>query len=143
MAKLAGAITISRPSGGETRYIRIALEDRLSSIEFLEIEIPLEAFAEAVTGLAYTDCVFELRGLDKVGKRREHKHEMVPLPKSYGLTDEEIDAALAPFEVDGWKGSHYDAKNSRNYVHGSGKSRIGFVRYVDQTNQESEGGHNV
>lgn len=67
-----GKISISCPSYGDGRQaISISIEDTASRIEFLEIEIPLAGFAEAITGLSSVPMTFETRGLEYVGLKRE------------------------------------------------------------------------
>ena len=69
-----GKITIGRPqysSGKEC--ITIHIEDKSSHIAFLDIEMKLDEFARAITGLGYVECEFECRGLKNVGKLYEIK----------------------------------------------------------------------
>lgn len=82
--KLEGKITISRPSSGHDRpeYVRIAIRDETSRMEFLEVEIDMAEFALALTGLSEQDCVLRTRRLDAVGKERESQ------PMTFVLTDE-------------------------------------------------------
>jgi hypothetical protein len=82
--KLEGKITISRPSSGHDRpdYVRIAIRDKTSHMEFLEVEIDMAEFALALTGLSEQDCVLKTRRLDAVGKIRESQ------PMTFVLTDE-------------------------------------------------------
>lgn len=85
--KLEGKITISRPSSGQDRpeYVRIAIRDNTSRMEFLEVEIDMAEFALALTGLSEQDCVLKTRRLDTVGKVRESQ------PMTFVLTDEYMD----------------------------------------------------
>lgn len=84
---LEGKITISRPSSGDERpdYVRIAIRDEISRMEFLEVEIDMAEFALALTGLSEQDCVLKTRRLDTVGKVRESQ------PMTFVLTDEYLD----------------------------------------------------
>lgn len=72
-----GSISISRPHGPEPPYIEISIVDDLSGSQFVEARIPLKEFAELITGLSHVDCEFDFRP-DLVGKKREHKEEVVP-----------------------------------------------------------------
>lgn len=85
--KLEGKITISRPSSGQDRpeYVRIAIRDKTSRMEFLEVEVDMAEFALALTGLSEQDCVLKTRRLDTVGKVRESE------PMTFVLTDEYMD----------------------------------------------------
>lgn len=130
MAK--GNITISRVNTGDGQYMEIRITDDSSSVEFVTATLSLENFAKAITGLGYTDCDIETRRLDLVGKKREHKTEMVAC-NGWELDRKDeyaIDKALAQYEVDGWIGSRYDMGNSKNYV-GREFIKVGFTRYVD------------
>jgi hypothetical protein len=127
-----GSISISRPHGPEPPYIEISIVDEMSSSEFVSARIPLKDFAEVVTGLACVPCKFEFRPM-LVGKKREHKEEVVLFKGSY-LGDESARKkatakALKPFEVNGWKGHEEDLFN--HHRGGQGSYRVRFVRYVD------------
>ena len=129
MAK--GMVTISRINTGNGQYMEIRITDGSSGTEFVEAKLSLEDFAKAITGLGYIDCEIETRGLHLLGKKREHKTEMVACNGwELNKNDESaINNALEPYEIDGWKGSHYDMKNSKNYSREFIK--VGFTRYVD------------
>lgn len=65
-------LTISRPMYGDHRKkIAIEIKDVDANIEFLELEIGLEEFAKALTGLAGAECEMQFRWLENVGKRVE------------------------------------------------------------------------
>lgn len=128
---LPGTLTISHPSGGGSDYIEIRVEDAKSGITFLELQVSLEAFTHAITGRASQDCTLELRGLDNLGKRREVKHERVPYTRVYGEYEQLAKAkALAPFEVDGWRGYAGDLGNHHKGNDTTGYS-VSFTRFVD------------
>ncbi len=52
--KLKGKLTITRPSrGGDVdQVVSIQVQDCASRISFLEIDVPMEQFALAITGLS-------------------------------------------------------------------------------------------
>lgn len=124
-----GKITICRDNHDT---IRLCLTDSISCTEFLRLTMTAETLGLAITGLAWQPCTFELRP-GHVGKMRETKTECVPFPLQYGKYDdnEAKHAALAPFEVDGWKGYPGDLGN-----HHRGDSKHGynvtFTRFVDK-----------
>jgi hypothetical protein len=138
-----GKITISRFSG--TNTIQVQIEDATSGIEFLRVELDAEALGLTLTGLGRQDCAFRMNGLDKIGKQREIKTEVVfvPTPPSYQENDRRANAqaAIAPYEVDGWIGYVCDAMNhhrSSRYKDGvaaDGGSwyTVSFTRFVDAT----------
>lgn len=134
---MEGRISISRPSGHNCNYIEIELIDRSSLIHFLRVKIEYANFAKVLTGQGELPCEFELRGLERVGKTQELKHERIFIPDSKALatTHQIIQEALAPFEIDEWAGRLSDALNPYNIVErkedGAWYS-ISFIRYVDQ-----------
>lgn len=126
-----GKITISRTTHSkEGDSIRIRVQDNLSGVSFIEVQMTLENFALALTGLGYVDCGFELFRPDLVGKIEQNKTEFVPLRDTFWATDEERQEALRAFEVDGWKARNGDIKNSHNYTK-DGKVKVVFFRHVE------------
>lgn len=133
--KHKGKITISRPQyGSGKKKISIQVEDEIAGIRFLEIEIDYDNFAEAITGLAYIDCEFDVFGLCNVGKKIEHKTELIQSDfKEYGKPSEEyINNILKPYEVDGWIASRYlGSKDSRTHNDNGCIFKFNFSRWVD------------
>jgi hypothetical protein len=127
---MKGAITISRPSGWDKRFIRIEVQDELSRAVFLQIEMDLDKFAEAITGLGYTDCEFTLKSTDVVGLKREFKTEKVPVSSTWNITPEEIETALQPFEIDGWQANKNNFRNHHNRVKDENAFMVSFYRFV-------------
>jgi hypothetical protein len=66
-SKLQGKLTICKSSNGT---VLLRIEDSNSLIQFLEIEIPLADFSEALFGLAYRPCSYSIIGTDVLGKQR-------------------------------------------------------------------------
>ena len=99
--------------------------DDKSHTQFLTISMPLSDFASAVTGLMI-DVDMELFH-EHLGKTREGKTELVP-SVGYSASDEDIDAALAPFEVFGWKGCKDDMTN--HHRNAGDHQRVSFTRHV-------------
>lgn len=140
--KVRGTLTISRPRGGDgPDYAEIKVYDESSSTGFVTVRVALEQFAEALFGLSNVECEFDLRAA-RVGKIREHKTEIVPLDGkgyyAYGSAERKqvAAAALAPFEVDGWKGHVDDLFNQHR--HTPNGYRVTFVRYVDAVDETKE-----
>jgi hypothetical protein len=78
-------------------------------------------------------CKLEIRGLENLGKKREHKEENVYFPTKYSRDNPEAVAAMKEFEVDGWIGRGDDLTNHHRWVRGEdGKAgaRVTFTRYV-------------
>jgi hypothetical protein len=75
---MKAAVTIIRSSKG---VIRISINDRASGIEFVEAEMELADFANAVTGFSNQPAEMEVRGLQWVGMTRvsELREKLCPL----------------------------------------------------------------
>lgn len=134
---MKGNISVIRYSSTST--MKIELQDEVSGLRFLEVELAASDLMLACTGLAGLPCEFELRYLESVGKRREYKEEIVPIPTlGASVTDESISKAFEPFEVDGWKGSQIDARNHHRFVEYKGEYslyRVGFTRFIDSSTE--------
>lgn len=112
-----------------------------SGSQFVEARIFLKEFAELITGLSRVDCEVDFRP-DLVGKKREHKEEVVPF-KGFHIQSEAkgkqaAAKALKPFEVDGWKGHVEDLFNGHRG--GQGRYRVRFVRHVESSAAITESG---
>lgn len=139
--KHKGRIRMSRYSGSG-QGIHVEIIDEVSRIHFLDGEMTLAAFADLLTNHE-AEIEFELRGIDLVGMKREHKTVEVPCPNStFRLTPEQCAEILEPYEVDGWKGRPGDLNNMHNKVTGTGKGksryRVVFVRHVPASPEEAE-----
>lgn len=135
---MRGHITISRwNSSSGKEGISITITDDASNTQFLKAEIGLENFARAVTGLGAQHCDFDLiEGY--VGKKHEHKTELVPVAGRSSVIRESpkwkaaMIAQMEVFEVDGWKGEESDLWNHHRTVRkkdGEFQS-VAFHRYV-------------
>ena len=126
----------------EGDYISIEVEDELSSINFLKVKMDLESFAKALMGLGNVPVEFELRGLDRVGKKHEYTTEQVYIPyapSGVGFSDDLIDKAVSKWETDGWVGSRRDCKNHHNWVENRDNGsvyNVHFSRWVDVIKEE-------
>lgn len=125
-------ITIGRPyGGGDAPYISIEVEDESSGLSMLRIKVPLADFAEALTGLAYQPCEYELRSNPAMwGLVREHKD--MRFPKNGLYAKDEVRAYLQecvkPHEVDGWKAQIGWALSPQQR---GDQYRVTFMRYVE------------
>jgi hypothetical protein len=132
--ELPGKFTISRvQSNVGDDYIQIQFVEVNSGARFVAARIDLESFALAITGQASLPCDLDIRGLDRLGKKHEVKTEIVSYEGARFTDDLRVDpaaiAALAPYEVDGWKGRVEDLFNHHNR---SGPlCRVTFDRWVD------------
>ena len=129
-------LTISRPqrSNGK-RMISITVRDSDAGIEFLEIDISLESFAECITGLAYAECDIEFSGLENVGKQIERDTIEFEIPEYiYFGTRKEIAYKLAKETApDGWIVSNYFGSQS-SFFRKDGKdyARTSISRWVEK-----------
>lgn len=143
---MKGKITITKVTCGgrsENDYVSISIEDKLSSIEFVEVKMDIESFGRALFGLGNVPIEFEFQGVDKIGKKFENKTVEVMIThrenESPGTGD--IDIALSKYEIDGWKGDRRDCINMHKLVRRGGDYTVydvHFFRWVDVKN-ESEG----
>jgi hypothetical protein len=118
MTKLKGQLTIGRTrSSHGPDTIRVSIRDQMSIMEFASIELSLENFSKAITGLAGVDGELEIRGLDRVGKKHECKTEAVDVPyEGYSLPRGfDFGPALKAWEVDGWEADRHQMENRNNW----------------------------
>lgn len=64
----------------ERQGMRIELIDNQSSIMFAEIYLTSEEVTTAFSRIAYTPCLIKLYGLEKIGKKMEHKSFEFEIP---------------------------------------------------------------
>jgi hypothetical protein len=136
--KFTAVLQIGRPSGMREGVISIQIEDVASGCRILELDVPLADFAAALTG-RYLNDVPGTYWPAPVGARAEIKREVVPFDSSgvpYAAERDgryahpAVDAALAPFEVDGWKGDRSDLFNGHRHA-GDKLQKVKFRRLVD------------
>lgn len=130
---MKGNINISRVHDGTKHWIRTTVEDENSHITFLTLELTLENMMLALTNLGNIDCEFELRGLENIGKKLEHKTEYVYLPNAFQATDEAREEVLKAYEVDGWNARKSDISNHHNFqrFEDGYKVKVSFSRFVE------------
>jgi hypothetical protein len=128
-----GSMIVSRTTGGGPDRMRLVVEDEASGTRFLEAEMSLEDFAQAITA-SYGEVEFVLRA-SNVGKTREVKEEVVVLPDTIRKADESATAELLePYEMDGWVGRRSDLFNNHRtveYRDGGVARCVTFVRFVE------------
>lgn len=152
---LKGHLTISRPQGPRSYddpFIRIAVRDASSRVEFLELEVPLASFAEALTGLSEIKCDMKVRDLDRVGLIKETKALTFELSAEYlkkygvGSCDKKALGYLLeqdPDDIfqqeDGWVLSTYlGSQNSVEHLPGDAiRINTGAHRFVKPNKENS------
>lgn len=131
-----GGLTIGRRScSNREDFVSISIVDSLSRLEVVEAQIPLKDFSRALLGLAEVPADILFEPDDRLGKKREHKQELVKIPKSpYEASLEEKLEALYEYEVDGWGAIHSDLSNKHGYEENG--VRVTFERWVDEGEEE-------
>jgi hypothetical protein len=74
---LKAKVTISRTSQDK---VVISIVDDASRLQFVEVSMEPEAFAYAITGLAYRPADIEVRGLEFVGKTHVREQRTIECP---------------------------------------------------------------
>ena len=105
--KVKGSIGIARRSDG---LFTIHIRDEEASIEFCEVRMTGEQFANAVSGLFGQEVELDFRGLDKIGKTMEHKTVLVEMPAGFDVPHKWSDIPepvreemLYAHEAGGWR----------------------------------------
>lgn len=113
--------------------VRIQVEDFTAGTIACQIEVDLESFADCLMGRAMVQCASALfNETALLGTKQENKEELVPI-EAYRPSDEEIQKALKPFEIDGWIGRESDLSNPHRAVikeNGKRYQRVVFFRNV-------------
>lgn len=125
---LNGSITMGlRHSNTEDDYYSIELVDELSRTHFLQIRMTPTDFAYVLSNRGHIPCQFELHP-QLVGKQREHKTVTLPCDP-WKLTEQERQALMETYEVEGWQGRKEDLENRHKW--GNGGIVVVFERWVD------------
>ena len=114
-----GKMTISCPMGGNgPDVISISLTDESSGCQVVDIRVDPAVFTMAITGCGSQPVTCRWTGgVNHIGKISEHKTEKVWVPDaSRKDREQEVAEALAPYEVDGWKGRTSDATNPHRWI---------------------------
>lgn len=130
--KLQGTMIISRPQDSTGReYMSLQFVDETSHVQFLEVEIELDAFTRALTSQTQP-CTLELRGLQRIGATLEHKTERIKIPERLPRDGSQDDQYLQPFEVDGWSAHRSDLHNHHRlaFAQDGYVARVSFNRHV-------------
>lgn len=132
MNNFKGNISITRSSNN---MINVRLRDKVSRTEFVDVQMTLEDFALAVTGLAEVDAVGDVRGLDKVGKVRVLESRQTVYPgESYDQRTKQEAYILENCQEEGWEilpalRSQGSIKKGTN---GATLLNYSVVKYVEQ-----------
>lgn len=132
---IEGTFELYFPQGGESRdEACITVQDGTSRARVIELRFDFLEFANAaLRSRASGTCAYTLRGLHLAGKMLDSKVEEVPVDRMALMREDAPAAAfLAPFEIDGWKGT---AEDLTNYNRASQKDRanaanVRFFRHI-------------
>ena len=101
MNNFKGNISIARSSNN---MINIRLRDKASRTEFVDVQMTLEDFASAVTGLSEVGVVGTVRGLEKVGKVRVLESRQTVYPgNSYDDRAKQESYIVENCQEEGWE----------------------------------------
>ena len=116
--------------GGD--FVSLELEDTVSGVHFASAEMAMDDFAQAMFGMSRPLDV-KLRGINLIGATPENKTVFVPdVRATYSRDDAAAKAAIAPFEVDGWRGrlSDFGNHHKSTTVGGQKGYMVIFSRFV-------------
>lgn len=108
--KLQGKISLI--INREETYIEI--EDRDANTTFLKVKLTPEQLSAALSRQAYVDCELEVAGLDRVGKKHEHKTFEFEIPNdlSGSKHEKELQILAQSQLTDGWIAEGYFSSQS-------------------------------
>lgn len=138
---IKGELTISRPQCSDgSQYISIKVKDIDAGIEFLNIKIPYAEFTQCLTGLAYQDCEFDIRGVENIGKKLETDTISFEVFRSYYKRDDEELIYLAEEATPpGWICSKYFGSQSSFFMsEGKKFARTSIRRWVEKSKEEEK-----
>ena len=131
---VSGTIRISRVfSNAENGdYVMIEIRDEVSGVHFFRGRMTLEDYANSSFG---SDRPIQgtFQGADRIGAVREHKTVFVPdVRGGYRCDKATAQAAVATFEVEGWRASLEDFGNSHKSRTENGQKgyMVSFRRHV-------------
>lgn len=132
--KLKGKISFTRPSrGGDVdQVVSIQIQDCASRINFLEIDVPLEQFALAVTGLSAQACDLTVRGLNRVGTKKVTESREALYTGEHAYNKDKLRAWLIETkQEEGWTLDPYVAHQNAIYpVDGGMMVRYSVYKFV-------------
>jgi hypothetical protein len=139
MSLFKGKITIARRTGGEKDRIVIHLEDVSSIAPVFSVEMSPEDFGNAIAGLAFRECEYELYGgVEVAGKVRQiergfHTFKRNEFSEMFGYNKEKVKKWLIENKQrEGWKLSVYlETQSAIKYIADGVLVYFDYIRYVD------------
>lgn len=124
-------LTITRLSTGK---IRLEIEDSVSYITFLKMELSPEDFMNCLTGLAYQPGIGEVYGTEFLGKTKQIEERTIesPLKNKVFSSSEELSIWLKNnYKEEGWFIDTYlGSKHSIEYKEGKQFLNFKVFRYI-------------
>lgn len=130
MKTLEGSVIITRPMGAGPERFEITVTDDRSCLVIAEIEIDACRMADCLVARTQP-CTVSLNTNPNIGKQRESKEVLVPLP-AFRVNEEEAQDCCANFETDGWEALWRDCMNHHNVTKDDGEyhASVIFERWV-------------
>lgn len=99
-------------------HTTIEVHDADASIKFLSIQLTPEQLSSALSRLSQVPCVIDLHGIDKIGKRMEHKKFAFEIPKEINNSThtEKLREIAQSLLTDGWIAEGYFASQDTFFV---------------------------
>ena len=132
MSNFKGGISITRDS---RNMINIRLRDKISRTEFVDVQMTLEDFASAVTGLSEVDIVGDVRGLDRVGKVRVLESRQIVYPGAiYDDRGKQESYITDNYQEEGWELLPALRSQGSKKTGANGDTLLNYsvVKYVEQ-----------
>ncbi len=131
--KINAAITISRHHGNREGKIGITIRDEKSRIQFVDAEIGLSDFAEALTGLAEVPVNAEVRGLEFVGKVKVREDRSIVCPLACYDREKLSQWLRENAKEEGWMIDDYLGSKGSTESHEKGQLlRYAVFKFVDE-----------
>lgn len=127
--KIEVAVSIGRNSRDE---VHIRIEDRASSVEFVDVSMSYEEFAKALTGLSMVDATAEVRSLEVVGKTRIHETRKTLCPLDTYNKADLVDWLNKNCQEEGWTLQTYlGSQTSVKRTEAGTELNYSVIKYVD------------
>ena len=143
---LKGKLTLSTNRNPDDGLVHLELKDDLSKITFVALHITRDLLMRALGGLAYVDCEFQAKELDKVGKTLETRTLECPVVQAPGFMEERKGPKERALEIvtqacpDEWKPDlYFGSQDSFFTKDGRQWCRTTVRRWVEPTKEALEG----
>lgn len=101
-----------------TKETLIQVKDSLSGITFLKVKLTPEQLSAALSMMALTECEFEVKELDKIGKKMQTAIHEFKLPWDRHFTKEEVIAEAERTCPEGWTQDGYFGSQGSFFMKG-------------------------